>query len=29
MSLPLRIESADGPVPEAIDIRGEVYMNLE
>lgn len=28
-SLPLKIESRDGPVPDEIDIRGEVYMNLE
>ncbi len=28
-SLPLKIKSTNGPIPDEIDIRGEVYMNLE
>ena len=27
-SIPLRIESADGPVPALVEVRGEVYMSL-
>jgi DNA ligase (NAD+) len=28
-SLPVRIESKEAPIPAEIDVRGEVYMNLE
>ncbi len=28
-ALPLRIESTSQPIPDEIDIRGEIYMNLE